>query len=642
MKRWNINMRVLMVAVVPSLSIALLLSIYFARSRFADLEGALADRSLAIARQLAPAAEFGVFTGNREVLDRLVAAVAKEPDVTAVTIRDADDKVLASSSDSVIPPMHHDATVPMQSDADDGNRFVSSAPIQQSRIELEDFFSEAASAPSATEPKVIGRVYVAMSRSVLAAQRAQVVFDTLVITFLILVANVLLAVRMGRNVSRPMDKLTRAVQKIADGDLDARVTPDSGGVVRGLEDGVNAMAAALKSAHADLERRIADATAQLEQKKEEAERANRAKSRFLAAASHDLRQPLHALGLFVASLSEKPLAESTRRTVQQIERSVVAMQDLLDALLNISKLDAGAITPNVTDVPVYKLIAAMEMHYAAAADNKGIDFRTVPCSAVVRSDSVLLERILLNLVANAVRYTVQGKILLGCRRRGDKLRIEVWDTGIGIPENQQQHIFDEFYQVAGSQLSAERGLGLGLAIVDRLARLLGHSISLHSAPGQGSVFVVEVPLTLGKADDRTTPVAATAVGRELEGLLVLVVDDDASALLATKALLESWGCSVFAARSGAEAKWYLSAARERLPQLVICDYRLSSAETGIHVLDHIRQSVSADICTILVSADTSAEVLRAAQESGYPLLYKPLRPAKLRALTLHLLARAPA
>ncbi len=637
----NLNVRVLLVALVPALTIALVLSLYFTRTRVIDLEQSLAERGLVIARQLSLAAEFGVFTGNRDVLNRLVAAVTQELDVTAATIRDDTGRVLARDGAAEIPALHDAAArTPLQSEEDGGQLSISSAPILQSRIALEEFFDTPEAAPKQSEARVLGRVYVAISRAALAAQRERLVFDTITITLLILAANVFLAVRMSRNIARPVVKLTRVVERLAGGDLQARATPDSDGVVRSLEDGVNTMAAALASARADLEQRVADATEQLAQKKEEAEHANQAKSRFLAAASHDLRQPLHALGLFVASLHDKPVSAEVNRTVRQIEKSVAAMQDLLDALLDISRLDAGVVTPKIVEFPVYRLVAAMEANYALNAQRKGIVLCTVPCSASVRSDPILLERILLNLVSNAVRYTVRGKVLLGCRRAGDCLRIEVWDTGIGIAEDQQRLVFDEFYQAAEARLHEERGLGLGLAIVDRLARLLDHPITLRSRPGKGSVFTVRVPLATGAA----TPIEAVATAGdsiELDGLSVMVIDDDPAALRATQTLLESWGCRVLTAASGAAAEAHLQAPSGRCPQLFVCDFRLSRDETGIEVLARLRARLGHDIRAMIISADTSVEVQRAVEASGYPLLHKPLRPGRLRALTQHLLTRAP-
>lgn len=640
MKRWNINARVLLVALVPALLIALLLSFYFTRTRVADLERALAERGLIIARQLSVAAEFGVFTGNREVLDRLVIAVMRDRDVVAATIRDRTGAVLASTGPAPILATQLDVSVrtPTQSVPEDGRTLVSSAPIWQSRVALEEFFDTPQDADD-TSDRMLGRAYVVISRATLAAERRRLVFDTITITLLILAANVFLALRMSRNVARPVVKLTHAVQHLARGDLGTRVTPDSDGVIRELEHGVNTMAAALESARVDLERRIVDATAQLAQKKDEAEQANLAKTRFLAAASHDLRQPLHALGLFVASLTDRPLADDARRTVNQIEKSVYAMQDLLDALLDISRLDAGVVQPRLSAFPVYRLLSALAANYAAQAESKGVVFRAVPSSATVYSDPILLERIMLNLVSNAVRYTHSGKILLGCRRHGGGLRLEVWDTGVGIDGDQQRRIFEEFYRVGGAP-DADRGQGLGLAIVDRLARLLGHDITVRSRPGAGSMFAVQVPLAAGPALE-AAPVAPAHERATLAGLSVLVIDDDLAALHATRSLLEGWGCHVATASSGTEAESRLQTLGERPPELYICDYRLGQSETGVGVLDRLRRRLARDLRAVIVTADTSLEVRRAVEAGGYALLYKPLRPAKLRALTHHLLTQAP-
>lgn len=635
--RWNINVRVLLVALVPALIIAIVLGLYFTRTRVTDLEQALEARGLVIARQLSLAAEFGVYSGNREALRRLATAVARDVDVVAVTIRDADNKVLANSGAAEIPSLlEFTARTPSQSEDPGGQLLITSVPILQSQVPLEDFFD--ARGVDTSRDRLLGRAYVAISRSSLSAQRRQLVLETLSIALLILVANVFLAVRMSRNVARPVTELTHAVRRLADGDFDARVTPDSDGVIRELENGVNAMASALKAAQTDLQQRVADATAQLAQKKEEAETANRAKSRFLAAASHDLRQPLHALGLFVASLRDKPISDDVRRTVSHIEKSVTALQDLLDVLLDISRLDAGTVTPKLTNFPVYRVLSAMEAGYALHAEQKGVAFRTVPSSALVRSDPILLERILLNLVSNAVRYTERGKILLGCRRSGPNLRIEVWDTGVGIAPDQQRLIFDEFYRAGAQPADTERGLGLGLAIVERLAQLLGHVVTVRSEPDHGSMFAIEVPLATGPETEVEAP-PAPSDSAELAGLSVMVIDDDPAALRATQALFEGWGCRVLTAVSGADAESQVEASVPP-PDIYICDFRLSHAETAIDVLDRLRTRLGRDIRAVVVSADTSSEVRLAVDASGYPLLHKPLRPAKLRALMQYLLKRA--
>ncbi|OGI39620.1 MAG: hypothetical protein A2140_06215, partial [Candidatus Muproteobacteria bacterium RBG_16_62_13] len=624
MKKENINLRVLLLALVPALTIALLLSVYFARGRLADLERSLSERGLSIARQLAPAAEFGVFSGNKEVLNQLSAAVAREMDVIAVSVYDAGGNILAQSGNATIP-MAHDMLLPAprQSDENAGRTLVSSAPIIQSRVELEEFFNVAnAQGDAARQPapaKILGRVYVAVSTATLTAQRRRLFIETLAITLMVLAANIFLALRMSRNVSRPLTKLTEVVDRLAHGDLDPRVIPDSDGVLRTLEDGVNIMAAALKSAHADLERRIADATLELEQKKEDAERANQAKSRFLAVASHDLRQPMHALGLFVASLQEKPLPEDVRRVVSQIDRSVFAMQDLLDALLDISRLDAGVVTPGISDFSVNRLLAAIQANFAPVAHDKGLEFHLLPCSDVVRSDPILLERILINLVSNALRYTAHGRIVLGCRRHGHFLSIEVWDSGCGISADQQTHVFEEFYRAPGAGKESERGLGLGLAIVDRLARLLGHRIELRSVPGKGSMFAVSV-VRIHEAEELSEPAPVEAIGAGFGEATVMVIDDDPLALNATRELLESWGCRVLIAESGVAAQAQLAALDDDFPKLFVCDYGLGRDETGVQLLDRLRQRYGDAVRAILVSGDTSAEALRAANAAGYLIL----------------------
>ena len=261
----------------------------------------------------------------------------------------------------------------------------------------------------------------------------------------------------------------------------------------------------------------------------------------------------------------------------------------------------------------------------------------VPSRLYVRSDPVLLARILLNLAANALRYTRRGSVLIGCRRRGGYVRIEVWDTGVGIPPEQRQAIFQEFYQAADPQVGGQ-GLGLGLAIAARLAALLGTRIEVASRLGKGSVFAVEVPRGEPLAVPKP-PVPAVGASDTLHGALVLVVDDDALVREAMQSLLAQWGCTVLAAASGEEAVALLEGG-DRLPDALLCDYRLPGAETGIDVIRQLHALAGRDIPAALVSADTAPESLRAVRASGYPLLPKPVAPAKLRALSEHLVAVA--
>ena len=359
--------------------------------------------------------------------------------------------------------------------------------------------------------------------------------------------------------------------------------------------------------------------------------ANRAKSRFIAAASHDLRQPLHALGLFVDRLHGRVKAAERRAIVEQIDVAVGAMDELFNQLLDISKLDAGVLTPTISDFPIAHVLKRTESTFAATARKKGLSLRIVSNSAWVRSDFILLERILLNLVSNAVSYTASGGILVGCRRRGEQLRIEVWDSGPGIPKDQHQNIFAEFHQLGGPQHERRSGLGLGLAIVDRLRRLLDHQIELTSALGKGSRFSVIVPLVAAQALTAEPKPSVYAALGSISGKLIVVIDDDALVLDSMRGLLRSWGCDVVTAASAHVALAGLGE-RDRTPDLIISDYRLSDGQNGIEAIEKLREAFNLSIPAFLISGDTAPELLREARASGYHLLHKPVRPRALRAM----------
>jgi len=369
-----------------------------------------------------------------------------------------------------------------------------------------------------------------------------------------------------------------------------------------------------------------------------AEDAVRAKTGFLAAASHDLRQPLHALNLFVAQLRTETDPAERIRVTGQIDAAVTAMNGLFDALLDISRLDAGALAPELTTFPVAHLLKHIETTSAPEAREKGLRLRFVPCDAWVRSDFILLQRILLNLVSNAIRYTAGGGVVVGCRRRGQRLRIEVWDSGIGIPENQRQNIFREFYQVADPQRNRRRGpgLGLGLAIVDRLCRLLDHRLELVSTPGRGSRFAVSLPSV---AAPQEAIEHSKAPADPVSGKLIVVIDDDALALDAMRGLLRSWGCLVVTAGSEGTALASLAGDDQR-PDLIISDYGLADGHTGVEAIQRLRSALRAPIPAFLVTGDIAPERLREASANGFHLLHKPVGPMALRAMLNQSLRRA--
>jgi signal transduction histidine kinase/CheY-like chemotaxis protein len=380
-----------------------------------------------------------------------------------------------------------------------------------------------------------------------------------------------------------------------------------------------------------------DLVAKLRIQMEAAQAANLAKSRFLAAASHDLRQPMHAMSLYLSTLERQDLNEAARTLVGNLHGCADAMHGLFNALLDISRLDANTITPVPTDFPVNQLLDRMRLEYAPRAQERGLALRVRPTSLSVRSDPVLVERILRNLVANAVRHTRQGKLLIGCRRRGDRVRLLVYDTGPGIAVEHQQHIFEEFYQIGNPERDRSKGLGLGLAIVDRLVRLLGLTLDFRSVPGRGTCFAVNLPrAAVVRAEPRTMTPGDIS---ELVGRLIIVVDDETAILDATRTLLESWRCEVITAASGAEALAKLATAA-RVPDLLLSDYRLRDNENGINVIVTLRNEFNTDIPAILISGDTGPERLREAQASGIALLHKPLDAEQLCAAVSSLLAAA--
>jgi two-component system, sensor histidine kinase len=385
----------------------------------------------------------------------------------------------------------------------------------------------------------------------------------------------------------------------------------------------------------------ADLVEELREQKEAAEEANVAKSRFLAVASHDLRQPLHALGLFVQALQESSIAAHERHIVGNIRRSVDAMEELFEALLDISRLDAGVVRPRIETFGLASVFDRLSFEYGPVAKQKGLSLSVVKTSIYIRTDPSLLERIVRNLVSNAVRYTDRGGLVLGCRRRGDSVRIEVWDTGRGIPVEKHREVFREFAQLDCVDREQRKGLGLGLAIVDRLARLLGHAVELRSIPGKGSVFSVTLPR--GREEDF---IANTAVeyttAFDLTGVLILVIDSEPAVCQAMEALLGKWNSDVITARTGAEMKEKL-ALLHRVPNLIISDYQPRTPATlggvpALTVIEMLRNEFNTEIPALLLTGDTGAErTVRDQEVAGLPVLHKPLNPARLRTLIANLL-----
>ncbi len=383
------------------------------------------------------------------------------------------------------------------------------------------------------------------------------------------------------------------------------------------------------------ERRAVEAA--LEAARNEAEEANRSKDRFLAAASHDLLQPMSAARLMVASLIERPMRPENRELVENIHVALSGADDLLSDLLDISKLDAGGVTPQVSAVALGPLLDSLATEFAPLAEAAGLALKVLPCHQVVRTDAHLLRRVLRNLVSNAIRYTRQGRVLVGCRYEGDAVRIEVWDTGIGIPHDRLTKIFEEFHREGRAARIHARGAGLGLAIVERIARVLGHGVGVRSVVGKGSVFTLAVPRVLGAA---VPEAAAPDAEDDLAGVAILAVDNDESVLMGLTSLLRAWDCEVLPGTAPEDA--VTEALRSGfVPDLLIADFHLDEGAIGVDFVRAARRALGAEVPAIIVTADRTAAVRERIEREGLHLLHKPLKPAKLRALVSHALTKVP-
>jgi len=373
----------------------------------------------------------------------------------------------------------------------------------------------------------------------------------------------------------------------------------------------------------------------VDSKRREAEQANRAKTRFLAAASHDLRQPMHALALFSDSLKETLEFEEQLTLHERMEESIHATHELLDSLLDISRLDAGIIRKQIRVVDLPQLLEGLADRFRPQAQALGLALETEFSPCRVRSDPVLLEDILHNLLSNALKYTLSGKVRLCCRREEKHALVEVADTGSGIPEPSRELIFEEFYQGGNPERDRSKGLGLGLPIVRRLCRLLGHELQLESREGIGSVFTLRLEAT----DAQAEAIEVWGLdGTDNMGLRILVIDDEPAILKGMQHLLQGWGCEVLVAESAEAAVGLLTGGRFH-PQLIIADYRLREGRNGTEAIRMVQGVPGCeDAQGMIITGDTAPERLREAESAGNTLLHKPVSPMRLRVVLRHLMA----
>ncbi|HEU0220484.1 MAG TPA: ATP-binding protein, partial [Gallionella sp.] len=628
MKQFSIQQYVTWLTFIPLFIMAIGLESYFLHDHFYDMDQGMLEKGKLVAHQLASSSEYGVFSNNLEFLQNIANAALQQVDVRGVVVFNSDSKILVSAGqfsnafqDEIIsrdvtknrrlvtPTGDIDDPVVLHPSTSDARSLWFYHAIIPAQIVLDDGGIKTAIKP-------IGLVIVEISRVRHEGHKTRMFWTALLATTLFLAITLYLVHIASRRITHPIRKLSEAVQAIGAGKLDTRVSLSTGvHELATLAQGLNKTTEHLQQEQEVLQQHIEEATLALRERKEEAERASHDKSRFLAVASHDLRQPLHALGLYVAELQRKMSGTKQQRLVEQIEHSVEALSTLLNALLDISKLDAGVVIPQMRTCSVDAMLKRIAADYQMLADVKNIRLVIRPCTGYVTSDPLLLERILGNLVSNAIRYTYQnGSVLVACRRRGHFLHIEVRDNGVGISKADQGNIFREFFQLTQPQLDTSKGLGLGLAIVDRLVRLLGHRIELRSTPGKGSVFTLEVQIANHSGKTSVAAVVQAQHDSVLEAEIsplawkrLLVVDDDAAVLSGTASILASWGCQVSAAASVAQVEQLMRNGVEW--DFIVSDYQLENDTNGIEVVDLVRQHQNQQIPCILITGNTSPAVL---------------------------------
>ena len=372
----------------------------------------------------------------------------------------------------------------------------------------------------------------------------------------------------------------------------------------------------------------ADRIGMLEAARDAAVKADQEKSRFLAIASHDLRQPVHAIGLFAATLEKRLEGSAEEPLVRNLSRAIDGLDRSFNVMLDISRLDAGAIEPRVQQFPLRDLFRRLHMHFAGQAEQKGLGLRFSPGGKSISSDPQLLERIVGNLVQNAIKYTERGGIVVVARSTASHIHLEIWDTGVGIRATDLRKVFDEFFQVGRSERVRTQGLGMGLAIVKRLVRLLGHELIVASRPGRGTMFRLRIALGGLPEIQDVTAGADTLPMPLLQPRTVLVLDDEEAIRDGLCLLLQEWGYDAIAAGSIAQAERAVSLL-ESPPDMILSDLHLGDGPDGIAGIEAIRRLCGCDVAAMLITGDTSHEEIRRATESGHPVLFKPVQPRKL-------------
>lgn len=642
----SLRWRLLWLSMLPLMLFAFIWVSYALLQRYSDLSSQLEQRAELLARQMAVASDYAIFAQNTLVLQNITASVVKEPEVTLAGVFDSELQPLSISTsqpaaDETIDTLWQREIQAIERSDQPRMKLVSDRllryiqPIASVGLEMEEL-PKGATSPSA----IRGYAVVEISLDSVYSELLKFLGGVLAILVGFLFIAWSVVSRFSAQLDQSFRSVADAAKKIGAGETQVRLGPSDIKVFDSLSRDLNLMAERLEHAQRDLEQKVDNATQALREQKDAAERANSAKSRFLAAASHDLRQPMHALSLLVSAAQREtdPAAQSV--IIRRIETGTSALSDLLNSLLDISRLDGGGVQVRQEDFALDGLMHRLQDTYQGLAEEKGLELVIRPTKACTHSDPALLERIVGNLLSNAIRYTQSGgAVYVAVRPRGQEWVIQVRDNGPGIPLQDQQTIFQEFVQLSNPQRDRSLGLGLGLAIVQRLVQLLDHCVEVRSQPGQGATFGLRIPrITLNETS------AAIDQGKasdplQLHGLRILLIEDDELVRQSFAGLLGMWGAHVDVFEQADAALAYLQNPHS-LPQLVITDHRLGGNMNGLELSRAIARQHGEPVPTLLITGDTEDDVLQRLAEPHIQVLYKPAKPNVLIATITRLVGPA--
>lgn len=621
LKSLGIRNRILLVALAPAILVAFLVSGMLVAEQVKQATADQHRRLAAVAQQLVTTARYSLFVGNNEGLIKLLESVRAEPDILAAAFLDKNGKLLAiSPADATLteipPPLVGFDSKPQHLATEHWH----SIAIPVEHADEPDLFA-GTDKPS---PPQLGHLRLQVSMALLQEDMRRYILTAALITGTMLVFGVLLALLLARGLIRGLSEIDHVVESIGRGHPGQRIANPGSDELGQLAHGINLMANAVEQTQEHLAQRIAEATASLRHERDEAEAASQARSRFFAAASHDLRQPVQALGLFIARLAHDVTGLPLQPRVTQLGTTVRGLQALLDTLLDFSRLDSQVFPVKLSPVHAPFAIESLVESFSAAAAAKKLTLRNRIADCWLMTDPVLLHRILSNLITNAIRHSHSGGILVACRRAGDQARIEVWDSGPGIPAEFHQTIFDELVQLDNPERDTEKGLGLGLAIVRRTAALLQHPLSLCSRVGHGSRFAILIPLT-----PPHPPAEQAAIDTTEEAPHILIIGAPTPDSRELASLVQHWGFAVTQITTTETVSALVE--RRAIPGIFIWCAQDGATAQALAELARVEAQLASSVPALIISKGP-VPPLSPPHGAHHLLLSRPFRPGRLRAL----------